>query len=137
MRAHQRIPTAALLVALAIGEPRNDLDRPPYAPFDLGERLSHQTLHLFKRLRRLHPIVTYTFAALGKDVLHHTPNKGVDIYRLAFHPFAFVGTVVIGDLLPVIAVDTPERDRRAHHVFGQIPRQDVIPRRHSTLLYMG
>lgn len=94
MRAHQRIPTAALMVALAIGEPRNDLDRPPYDPFDLGERLSNQTLHLFKRLRRLHPIVTDTFEALGKDLLDHTPDKRVDLYRFAFHPFAFMGTVL-------------------------------------------
>src|SRR2546429_1014377 len=48
-----------------------------------------------------------------------------------------VGNIMIGDLLPVIAVDTPERDQRAHYVFGQIPSQAFIPRRHITLLYMG
>ena len=49
--------------------------------------------------------------------------QGVDIYRLVFHPFAFVGTVVIGDLLPVIAVDTPTIEKSgtvgAHHALAE------------------
>jgi hypothetical protein len=128
-RAHQRLPTAAWMVALARGAPRQELDRPPYDPGDLGERLAHQTLHLCTRLRRLHPLGTSTVEALGTAVRPHTPKKGVDLDRLACHPCACVGTGVRGALVPVIAVDTPARERRAPHVCGQIPRQAFLPRR--------
>ena len=131
LRAQQRRPSAALLGAWASGAPRPALDRPPYAPGDLGDRLAPQPLPLCKRLRRLPPIVTETLAALGTAVRQQTPKTGVDIARLAFPPGACVGTGVREDLGPVLAGETPARERRAHHVLGPIPRQAFRPRRPS------
>src|SRR5438477_12632526 len=57
MRTPSWVSTTALLVAVAVGEPRNDLDGPLHDAFNLRYGLVDQALNLFKRLCRLHPVV--------------------------------------------------------------------------------
>src|SRR6266851_10044214 len=77
----------------------------------------------------------------GPESLAPTAHQ-IPVYLMVFSTFlcrAFTAhrTVVIGDPLAIIAVDAPERDRRTHHIFGQIPRQALIPCGHIALLHVG
>jgi hypothetical protein len=44
---------------------------------------------------------------------------------------------MIGDTVTIIAVDTPQRDGRTHHIFGQIGRQALLARQDLTFLHIG
>lgn len=70
-------------------------------------------------------------------MLNHSADEGVDIHRFPLDPLALVGMVVIGDPLAIIPVDTSYRDRRTHHIFGEIRRQALIPRGDIALLHIG
>src|SRR5262245_59960942 len=66
----------------------------------------------------------------------------IPVYLMVFSTFlcrAFTahGAIMIGDVVPIIAIDAPERDRRTHHILGQIGRQARIPGRHIALLHVG
>ena len=43
---------------------------------------------------------------------------------------------MIRDPVPIVAINTPERDGWTHHIFGQIPRQTLILCRHIALLHV-
>ena len=70
-------------------------------------------------------------------MLHHTPDKGVDLHRFLLHPLAFVGPVVRGDAVPIIPVKTPQRARRTDDIFGQGARHTLIPCRDIAFLHLG
>src|SRR5712692_4619618 len=66
----------------------------------------------------------------------------IPVYLLVFSTFlcrAFTAhrAVMVGHPLAVIAIDTPDRDRRAHHVFRHIARHTLILRRDLPLLHVG
>src|SRR5438034_9320092 len=66
----------------------------------------------------------------------------IPVYLMVFSTFlcrAFTahGSIMIRDPLPIVVIDTPERDWRTHHVFREIPRQTLIPCGHIPLLDMG
>jgi hypothetical protein len=50
--------------------------------------------------------------AFGKHMLHHATNKGIHVNGFPLHPLALMGAIMIGDAVAIIAVDTPQRDRR-------------------------
>ena len=107
VRTAQGVAPGALLIALAVGQRSDDFDRTLDETSDLGQGLLNQMLDRGKRLGGLHPVIANPLEALREDMLHHTPNKSVDLHRFVLDPLAFVGAVVIGDVVPVIAVDTP------------------------------
>jgi hypothetical protein len=107
VRTAQGVAPGALLIALAVGQRSDDFDRPLDDTSDLGQGLLNQVLDCGKRLGRLHTIIANPLKAFGKDMLYHPSNKRVDRHRFVLDPLAFVGPVVIGDVVPVIAVDTP------------------------------
>src|SRR5215470_8473576 len=137
VRTTQRVAPHALLIPLAVGQPSNDFNGSLDHAFHLDHSLANQHLELGKRLGRLHAVIANPLEALRKDMLHHAPNKRVDCYRFPLHPLTFMRTIVIRDPLAIIAVDPPERDRRTHHICGQIPRQTLIPCRDIPFLYVG
>ncbi len=53
----QRVSPAALLIALAVGEGGNDLDRPLDEALDFGQSFLNQALQLCKGFGRLHPVI--------------------------------------------------------------------------------
>jgi hypothetical protein len=137
VRTAQGVSPAALLRALAGGEGGDDLQRSLDDALDLGQSFLHQAFDLCKRLGRLHPVLAYPWETLGKHMLYHTSDQGVDLPRFPLDPLARVGPLRLRDPLPIVASDPPERDRRTHHLCGQIRRQTLIPRRHIALLDVG
>ena len=121
VRTAQGVTPRALLIALAVGQGGDDLDRALDDTLDLGQGLLNQALDLGKRLRRLHPVIADSLEAFGKHMLHHAANKRVDIDRFPLHPLRLMGAIMIGDPVAIIAIDSPQRDRRTHDIFGQIP----------------
>jgi hypothetical protein len=107
VRTAQGVPPRALGIPWPVGHRCKDLDRALEDPLDLGQGLLNQAFQLGKRLRRLHPVIPHALEAFGKDMLHHTPDEGINLHRFPFHPLAPMGAIVIGDPLPIVAVDTP------------------------------
>jgi len=137
VRTAQGVSPAALLIALAVGEGDDDLNRSLDDALDLGQGFLNQAFDLGKRLGRLHPVIAYPLETLGKHMLYHAPDKGVDRHRFPLDPLALMGPIMIRDSLPIVAIDTPKRDRWTHHIFGQIRRQTLVPRRYIGLLDVG
>ena len=122
VRTAQRVPPRALLVALAVRHRRNDFDRPLDETLHRSQSLLNHVFNLCKCLGRLHPIIAYPLEAFGKRMLHHTPDKGVDLHRFPLDLLAFVGPIMIGHLVPIIAIKAPERDRGTHYILGHVTR---------------
>ena len=101
----QGITSGALLIALAVGQRGDDLDCPLDEPLDLGQGLLNEPFECGKGPRRLHPVIAYPLETFGKRMLHHAPNKGGNLHRFLLDPLAFMRTIVIGDTLPIIAVN--------------------------------
>jgi len=101
----QGIAPGAPLVALAIGQGRDDLNRPLDDALDLGQGLVNHALELGKRLGSLHAVIPDTLKTFGKDMLHHASNEGIHVDGFPFHPLALMRAIVIGHLLPIIAID--------------------------------
>jgi hypothetical protein len=102
VRTAQGVPTRALLVALAVGHRCNDFDRALDDAFDLGQGLMNHLLDLRKRLGGLDPVIPDALEAFGKDMLHHTADKRVDVDPFPFHPLRLMGAIMIGDVVPII-----------------------------------
>jgi hypothetical protein len=75
----------------------------------------------------LHPGIADPLKALGKHLLNHAPDKRVDLHRFPLDLLAFVGPIMLGHLVPIIALKAPERERGTHHILGQIGGQTLIP----------
>ena len=118
VRTAQGISPAALLIALAVGQGSDDLDRPSDDALALGQGLLNLACELGKRLGRLHPVIAYPLEACGKRMLHHTPDKRGDFQRFPLDLFALVGPIMIRHPGSIVAVDASERDRWTHHLFG-------------------
>src|SRR6266851_2279115 len=66
----------------------------------------------------------------------------IPVYLLVFSTFlcrAFTahGPIMIRDPLPIVVIDTPERDGRTHHILGHVARQALILRWDCALLHIG
>jgi len=109
----QRVASGALLIALAVGHRGNDFDRPLDDASDLGQGLLNQVLDRGKGLGRLDPIIADPLEAFRKHMLNHAPDKRVDRHRFPLDLLAFVGPIMIDHLVPIIAINAPERDRGA------------------------
>src|SRR5713101_407342 len=77
----------------------------------------------------------------GPESLTPTAHQ-IPVYLMVFSTFlcrAFtaMGTVMVRDPLAIIAINTPDGDRRAHHVFGHIARQALILRWDFALVHVG
>src|SRR5713226_2296094 len=70
-------------------------------------------------------------------MLNHTPDKRVDLDGFPLDPLALVGPLMRRDPVPIVAIDTPERDGRTHHVLREIPRHTLIPCRPIALVDIG
>ena len=57
VRTAQGVSPAAVLIALAVGEGGNDLDRPLDEALDFGQSFLNQALQLCKGFGRLHPVI--------------------------------------------------------------------------------
>ena len=137
VRTAQGVAPGALLIALAVGQRSDDFDRAFDDTLALGQGLLNQALDLGKRLGGLHAIIPDTLKAFGKDMLDHASDEGIHIHRFPFHAFRLMGAIMIGNTVPLITINTPERDRRTHDIFGQIPRQTLIPCGHIAFLDVG
>ena len=122
VRTAQGVAPGALLIALAVGQRGDNLDRFLNDTLYFRQGGLNHALQLGKRLGRLHAVIANPLEAFSKDMLYHAPDKRVDRHRFPLHPLTFVRTVVICDPLAIIAVDPSERDRRTDDIFGQIPR---------------
>jgi hypothetical protein len=136
VRTAQGVAPGALLIALAVGHRGDDFDRALDDTFDLGQGLLNHVLDRGKRLGRLHPVIADPLKSFGKHMLYHAPDKRVDLHRFPLDLLAFVGPIMIGHLVPIIAINAPERDRGTHHLFSQIGGQALIPGRHIALLHV-
>jgi hypothetical protein len=122
----QGVSPAALLIALAVGQGGNDLDRPLDDAPNLGQGFLNQALQRGQGFGRLHPIIAYPLEAFGKRMLHQTPNKRVDVHRFPLNLFALVGPIMLGHPVSIVAINASERDRRTHHIFGEVGRQALV-----------
>src|SRR5262245_54486818 len=118
VRTAQGVAPGALLIALAVGQRGDNLDRFLNDTLYFRQGGLNHALQLGKRLGRLHAVIANPLEAFRKDMLYHTPDKRVDCHRFPLHSLTFVGTIVIRDPLAIIAVDPPERDRRTDDIFG-------------------
>jgi hypothetical protein len=73
---------------------------------------------------------------LGSVCWTYVANKREDIHRFLFHPLGAVGAIMGGYPLAIVAINTPDRDRRAHPICGHIARHPVRLRGHGTLLHV-
>ncbi len=78
VRTAQGVSPGALLIALAVGQRGDDLDRPLDDALHLGQGLLNHALDRGKRLGGLHPVIADPLEAFGKHMLHHAPDKRVD-----------------------------------------------------------
>lgn len=108
VRTAQGILPGALLIALAVGHRCDDFDRALDDTLDLGQGLLNHVLDRGKRLGCLHPVIADPLKSFGKHMLNHAPDKRVDIHRFPLDLLAFVGPIMIGHLLPIIAINAPE-----------------------------
>jgi hypothetical protein len=122
MRTDQGIATYTGLVSFSIALGSKNLDGALDDALHLGQGVMNHALNLRKRLGSLHPVIPDALEAFGKHMLHHAPDKRVDFYRFPLDSLALVRTIMIRDLVPIVAIDAPERARRTHHIFGQIRR---------------
>src|SRR5262249_50978730 len=110
------IPPRALRIPLSVRQSRDDLDRTLDHPLHLRQGRSNRYLHLGKCLRGLDPVIPDTLEPFGHRVLHHATNKRGDRDGFVLPPVGAVGPVVVRHPLAVLALNAPNRDRRAHHV---------------------
>src|SRR5918998_3666846 len=68
-------------------------------------------------------------------VLNHTANKCQHIDRLMSSPFRAVRPVMGRDPFAIVAINSPHRDRRTHHILGYIAGQTLILRGDLSLLH--
>src|SRR2546428_10760156 len=123
------IPPRALRIPLPVRQSRDDLDRALDHPLDLRQGRSNHPLHLGKRLRRLHPIIADTLEALGHRVLHHPADKRVHRDGFVLHLLTAMGAVMIRDSFAIIAINTPDGDRRGCAADGPRKRETtIVPR---------
>src|SRR2546422_7244338 len=66
----------------------------------------------------------------------------IPVYLMVFSTFlcrAFTahGTIMVCDPLPIIAINTPDGDRRTHHVFGHVACHTVRLLGNGALLHIG
>lgn len=108
VRTAQGVSPAALLIPLPVGQWGKDLDRALDDALDRGQGLLNQALELGQGFGRLYPVIAYPLEAFGQHMLHHTPNKRVDFHRFPLDLLAFVGPIVIRDLLSIVAIDAPQ-----------------------------
>jgi len=66
------------------------------------------------------PDLDGSLEAFGTYTLHRALDKRGDLYCFSLRSLTFIGTLMIRDLLPVITIDAPQRDRWADYIFGQI-----------------
>ena len=137
VRTAQGVAPGALLIALAVGHRGDDFDRTLDDTSDLDQGLLNHGLDLGKRLGGLHPVRADPLKAFGKHMLNHAPDKRVDLHRFPLDLLAFVGPIMIGHLVPIIAINAPERDRGTHHILGQIGGQTLIPGGDISFLHIG
>jgi hypothetical protein len=69
-------------------------------------------------------------------MLDHAADESIHVDRFPFHALRLMRAIMIGDPVTIIAVDTPQRDGRTHHIFGEIGHQALIPGRHIPLLHI-
>ena len=70
VRTAQRVAPRALLIALTVGQRRDDLDRSFDDPLDLGQGLLNEAFERGKGLGRLHAVIANPLKAFGKHMLH-------------------------------------------------------------------
>jgi len=137
VRTPERIAPRTLRIALAVGQPGDDLDGPVHQALDLFQRGADYRLDLGKGLGGVHPILADTFEAFGQDVLDHAANKRLDRNRFVLEPVGAVRAVMIRHPLPIIPIKAPDRDGRTHHILGPVTRHTLRLRRESPLLDVG
>src|SRR6266581_628155 len=68
---------------------------------------------------------------------HQIPVSLMVFSTFLCRAFTAHGPVMVRDSRAIIAIDAPDGDRRAHHVFGHVARQALILRRDFALLHVG
>ena len=137
VRAAQGVAPGALLIALAVGHRGDDFDRTLDDTSDLSQGLLNHVLDRGKRLGGLHPVIADPLKAFGKHMLNHAPDTRVDLHRFSLDLLTVVGPIMIGHLVPIIAINAPERDRGTHHILGQIGGQTLLPCGDLSFLHIG
>ena len=75
----------------------------------LSKGFSNDSLNLFKRLCRLHPIIPYPFKPFRKYMLNHPPYKRIHIHSLFFYPLCLIQPIMISYCLPVTCLRATHR----------------------------
>src|SRR2546422_11355734 len=66
---------------------------------------------------------------------HQIPVSPMVFSTFLCRAFTAHGAVMVRDALAIVAINPPDRDRRAHHVFGHLACQALIMRGDGTLLH--
>jgi hypothetical protein len=75
-----------------------------------------------KRLVSLHSVILDAFEAFGHRVWHHPANTRVDIDGFALHSLGSVGPAMVRDPVALVAINAPDCNREAYHLFGYVAR---------------
>ena len=70
--------------------------------------------------RRMQTVIANPVKPLGQNVLHHTANKSQHWQFRDLTLAALVVAVPIPHVPAIITQQAPKRDRRAHHILGQV-----------------
>src|SRR5262245_41319228 len=108
VRTAQGVAPSAALIALAVGHRADDFDRSLDEDLDLCQGVLNHVLDRGERLGGLHPVIADPLKAFGKHMLNHAPDKRVDLHCFPLDLLAFVGPIMIGHLVPIIAINAPE-----------------------------
>jgi hypothetical protein len=126
VRTDQRVPTWALLVPLPGGQPDPDRDGALDHALPLGSGLVHEALPLGNRLGGLHPSIPDALEPFGPWVLHHPADTPLDPDGVVLHPRGAVGPVMGRAPLASIVIHTPDGERGAEHLCGDVARHTLI-----------
>jgi hypothetical protein len=137
MRTAQRVSTRALLIPLPRGPSGDDFHCTLDHPLHLRQSRVDHHCHLGTRLCGLHPVIPEAFAPFGHRVLDPPANKRLDSDGFMFYPVRRVGAIMLRAPLTIIAIHTPDGDRRAHHVLGHVAGYTLILGRAVAFLHGG
>ena len=84
--------------------------------------------------RRMQTVIPDPVKPFGQHMLHHAANKSEHRQLRYFTLTALMVVVPIPHVLPVRTQEAPKRDRRAHHVLGQLISQTLTTARDLPLL---
>ena len=86
--------------------------------------------------RRMQTVIANPVKPLGQNMLYHTANKSLHGQVRYLTLAALVVAIPIPHALPIITQEAPKRDRRAHHILGEVVSEALSSSRNLTVFPM-